>query len=64
MVTEKLKKVGCTSMKVFNLYRGEVIYIQDGKYYPTICNGYKTAAKCNTYDEARKVIDLAKEGGE
>lgn len=63
-MTEKLKKVGCTSMKVFNLHRGEVIYIQDGKYYPTICNGNKTAAKCNTYDEARKIIDLTKDGGE
>lgn len=63
-MVEKLKKVGCTSMKVFCLYRGELIYIQDGKYYPTICNGNKAAAKCNTYDEAHKVIDLAKKGGE
>ena len=44
MIPHKLQKVGCTNTNTHIMYRGEIIYIEDGKYYPTICNGYKNAA--------------------
>lgn len=60
MIPDKLRKIGCTSTSTYLKFRCETIYVQDGKYYPTICNGYKYAAKCNTIEEAHKVINLIK----
>lgn len=60
MIPHKLQEVGCTNTNTHTMYRGEIIYIEDGKYYPTICNGYKNAACCNTCSEAKQWIDNIK----
>lgn len=60
MIPKKLQEVGCTNTNVHTMYRGEIIYIEEGKYYPTICNGYKNAACCNTDSEAKQWVDNIK----
>ena len=60
MIPQKLQEVGCTSTNTHTSYRGEFIYIQNGCYYPSVCNGYKDAAKCATLEDAQKWIDEKK----
>lgn len=60
MVTDKMKAVGLTNTSTHCMWRGEFIYVQNGKYYPTICNGYKDAACCNTLAEAQEWINAKK----
>lgn len=56
----KLKLVGCKDMSTYIMYRCEPIYIQNGKYYPTIASGYKDAACCSTLQDAQRFIDNCK----
>lgn len=62
MLTEKMKAVGLVDVSTHTMFLGEFIYIQDGKYYLTICNGYKDVAICNTLDEAHKWLLDKKKG--
>jgi hypothetical protein len=60
MVTDKLKTLGLTNTNCFQYYRCEIIYIQRGRYFPTIASGYKDAAVCDTLEQAHKWIDEKK----
>lgn len=57
IIPKKLKEVGCSDTSIYTMYRGEIIYIQDGKYYPTIINGYKDAAMYKSLKCAMMWID-------
>lgn len=57
MLTDKMKSVGLTNTNTHTMYRGEMIYIQDGLYYPTIMNGYKDATCCISLEDAHKWIE-------
>lgn len=59
-MTDKLQALGLRNTRAFTYYKFEVIYIQDGKYYPTIAAGYKDAAKCDSLQEANAWINERK----
>ena len=59
-MTDKLQALGLTNTSTYQYYRCEIIYIQNGTYYPTIAAGYKDAAKCSSIEEARTWIDEKK----
>lgn len=61
-MTDKLQELGLRNTRTFTYHRNELIYIQDGKYYPTIAAGYKDAAKCDSMDEACAWINERKRG--
>lgn len=59
-IPQRLRDAGCTDISTHTLHRYEMIYVQDQKYYPTICNGYKDAACCTSLQEAQQWIENIK----
>lgn len=62
VIPERLQKLGLVSMSTHSYYRGELIFIQGGKYYPTIACGDKSAAVFNSRQEAEAWIDKQRQG--
>lgn len=57
MIAKNLKDLGLKSIKNFCNYRCEKIFIENGKYYPTIQNGFDRAAKVDDINAACNWID-------
>lgn len=61
MIPQKLQSLGLTNLNSYTMWRNEFIYIQDGKYYPTITMGYTNAAVCPSLESAKQWINNNKD---